>query len=102
MSPQEPHVSVHLQVAEYPSERDVTTRVNLDESLIYDAIQPLDFPSPDAGIAAMLCSDTVTIRRVTRSREEAAKIISKALTKALLDAMSARDTQMGYTKTEGW
>jgi hypothetical protein len=93
-----PHVTVHLQAFEYPSESDATVQIALSESLIRSVMQPLDFPSPDAGLGALFCTNTVTIERVMQSREAAAKLISQALTKALLDAMGARDTQMGYPK----
>lgn len=93
-----PHISVHVQVGEYPSDRDVDVRLNLDESLVRNTYRSLDFPSPDAGIAAMLCDSAVTIERVTKSREEAAKWIAKPLLNLILDSMGLHDTQMGYPK----
>lgn len=84
----------------------VTVMVDLDRSgrlvavsmempiwIVEDGFRGIDHPDPDAGVfSRMMCSDTVTIEATMKARHE----IAQALTKALLDAMGAGDTRMGY------
>ncbi len=65
--------------------------------IVENAFVPIDRPSEDAdGLARMLCGDTVTIAATMKARGEIAKALAGALTDALLDAMGASDTRMGY------
>ena len=91
-----PRVYVSVEIT--PGERRCKA-IELDEQIMYDTLEPLDYPSPDAdGFARMTCSSTVTIKRVMQSRERVAKMISTAITNALLDMMGEKDTEMGYKK----
>lgn len=74
----------------------------LSESVVRTALVPLDLPSSTAdGFGRFLCSPEAEIRRVMRSREETARVLSRELTDAIVEAMGARDTEMGYPREAG-
>ncbi len=68
----------------------------ISDELIRRTYQRLDFPSEDAGIAALLCTDPGTLRTVVKIRKDAAALIAKTVSRALLDTMESHDTLMGY------
>ena len=91
-----PTVAVSVEIAPFDF-REV--RKAIGKEIVYDTFGSLDLPSPGAGaIEKMLCTDSVTIERRMRSRQQIAKGLSKAITEALLDLMGAQDTEMGYQK----
>ncbi len=93
--------SVYDSVEIAPGQHRCQT-IQLDEPILYNAIEPLDLPSPTAyGISKMLCSSESTIKRVMQSRKWLAGSISTAITKALLKILSTEDTEMGYEQTKG-
>lgn len=68
----------------------------ISDNIVRKAYSKLDFPSPNAGIAALFCTDPGTIRTVMAIRKDAASLIAKEISRALLDTMTAKDTLMGY------
>jgi len=87
-------VTVEISPCDY---REV--RKELGESLVYDTFAPIDIPDVDAsGFGRMLCTHPVEIERVTMARKDAAKMISAAITDALLDVIGMQDTEMGYKR----
>lgn len=79
--------------------KTVAVRRRLDGWIMKKAFIPLDRPSPHAdGFGRMLCSTEFQIAEVMKSRRDIAKMLSAQLTEALLDAMGAEDTYMGYYK----
>lgn len=88
-----PHIKVTLELGQG---RSIEVNRELSEDIFHNSIHPLDLPSPDAGISKILCTDTITIRRVMRNRKDIAKFLSSDLTRELLNLMGARDTVMGY------
>jgi hypothetical protein len=95
-------IKVLLQPMKFPSKNDVEYNLVLSENLIRNAFVPIDTPSADADYFTreMICTKTAVIDEVMLERKRAAKIISDALTEALLDAMGINDTEMGYRKNE--
>jgi hypothetical protein len=83
-----------------PSNSDICVALPLKEQLLYDALEPIDFPSPSADSMArnLICTSSEKIVQVKSSRERAAKIISEALTEAILNIFSTNDTEMGYKR----
>ena len=94
----QPHVYVRIQPREYASSDDRCVTVNLSHILLSETLCVLDFPDPNAGIAAMLYTNEATVERVTAMRRDAAELLSKTLTKATIAAFGQRDTRMGYPK----
>ena len=87
-------VTVEISPGDY---REV--RKELGGTLVKDTFSHVDIPDVDAsGFGRMLCTNPVEIRRVMVARKDAAKMISVAITDALLDAMGVRDTEMGYKR----
>lgn len=79
--------------------KTVSVRRRLDGWIMQKVFIPLDLPSPRAdGFGRMLCSTEFQITEVMKSRRDIAKMLSEQLTEALLDAMGAEDTCMGYYK----
>ena len=93
-------IYVRLQPGKQPYGEDIEIVLPLSEEMVGDAMQAIDNPSPNADpLTAMLCcTPAATIVRVKASRQRAAKVISAAVTKALLDIFYAGDTEMGYKK----
>ena len=93
------YIHVFIQPMNWPSRHDMEVKLPLDRALIERGYQTLDLPSPGAdGIDRMICSSSAKIVEVTKSRAIIADVLSKALTKAILEIMGANDTEMGYPK----
>ena len=92
------NIRVLLQAGRYPSrDNDVEIAMPLSEDLIYEALEPVDLPDKHAPIyEQMLCTSELKIKYVMVERQRAAKVISEALTNAILDIMGSKDTKMGY------
>jgi hypothetical protein len=90
-----PFIRVVIQPGRFPGPHDVDVALPLPEELVSEAYRPIDIPSENAGLAEIFCTPTVQRVHIMREREYAAKIISAAITKAVLDSMFARDTVMG-------
>lgn len=90
-------VTVTLQPMQYPSNEDKTICMPISEDLIYRALQSIDLPDihADPFTREMICTSTTKIEGVRIKREDAARLISNAVTKALLDLMGMNDTVMG-------
>jgi hypothetical protein len=91
-----PHICVRIQAHEYPSSDDREVKIELHEPLVRETFKVLDYPKPDCGIAAMFCTDTMTIQHVKEKRQFTAEFLSKVLADAILKAMGQKDTRMGY------
>lgn len=91
-----PFISVMIQPRRFPGLHDTVVTLPLPEELVSETYRPIDAPSLDAGIAGVFCTPTAQRVSVMKDRERAAKLISEAITRALLDSMAARDTVMGY------
>ena len=93
-------IRVELQVGRWPSSTyDRVVELPLSDNLVYEALERLDLPDPKAPVyAQMMCTSDFKIQTVMVERERRAKILSEALTKALLEAMGSEDTIMGYKK----
>lgn len=91
-------IFVRLEAGHYPGVADFEVALPIEGAFVRDALVPLDWPSEDAGIAEMLCSPRATIERVMASRAEISKKLTPILARALMDAMGAKDTEMGYPK----
>lgn len=90
-------ITVILQVSKYPSSRDKTICLPLPRDLLYEALEQLDLPDINAhGFAQMLCTSALKIELVRETRENMAKSLSETITQALIKAMEADDTLMGY------
>lgn len=76
--------------------RPVTRNVRLGIHQARALLQPIDFPSADAGLAAMFCTPEADKKLL--ARHELAKHIAEVLGRALADALSDADTEMGYPK----
>lgn len=93
------NIYVVLQPTKYPTGEDVAVSMNLEECIIRDAFIPLDFPDSNAPLfARMCCTDSATIAKTVIARDLAIEIITKAVTKALVDILYSKDTKMGYAK----
>lgn len=91
-----PKITVDIEITPYQHK---VIRKELADSIVYNTFGKLDFPSSSAGVfEKMLCTDSITIARVMKSRKDIAKMLSSMLTEALLDLMGAKDTEMGYEK----
>ncbi|MEW6186193.1 MAG: hypothetical protein AB1585_10695 [Thermodesulfobacteriota bacterium] len=76
--------------------------LELTEEIVHAAREILDLPSPRAdAFGRYLCSSEYTIKRVMKERGRIAEILSAAITRALLDALGAKDMEMGYEKKGG-
>lgn len=74
----------------------ITVTREISEDIIRRAYQTLDYATPDAGIAAIFCTDPGTVQTVVRIRKDAASLIAKVVSHALIETMERRDTLMGY------
>lgn len=69
----------------------------MDVWIVENAFVPLGLPSLGAdSFSKMLCTDAATIQATMKSRSRIAKGLSERITEALLAAMGAGDTEMGY------
>lgn len=90
-------LKIILQIGQWPSNRDVAIDKELPESIIIDAIQPLDlFKEGSPTVSRIFCSDVVTVCKVRMERKRLAKMISEEMAEGLIKAMEANDTLMGY------
>ena len=91
------NIRVKLQVGKFPSKHDREIVMPLSEELLYEALEKLDLPDVRApAYAQMLCTSTFKIQHVMAEREHMAKVLSEALTNALLGILNSADTRMGY------
>ncbi len=60
------------------------------------ATTPLDYPTPDAGTAALFCTTEVERLRVSRHPD----LLAKAIADELVSWFAQQDTEMGYPKPE--
>ena len=91
------NIRVTLQVGRDPGHQDREVVLPLSESLLYEALEPVDLPDPKAPLyAQMMCTSALKIGYVMVERERMAKMLAETLTRALLDEMKAEDTLMGY------
>jgi hypothetical protein len=75
--------------------RRVAVEQGMDLWIVEDAIRHIDLPDGTAdGFGRYLCSDTVTIEATMKSRRE----IAAVLTNAIIKALGAGDTRMGYSQ----
>lgn len=91
-----PFIRVVVQPGAFPGRHDIDVAMPLPEELVFEAYRPVDIPSEDAGLAEIFCTPAWQRVHIMREREYAAKVISAAITKAVLDSMYARDTVMGH------
>lgn len=86
-------ITVHVQVGQWPSDRDdITMCLNLDP-IHREALSPLDLPNASPGF---FCSPPNVVRVVMTTREG----VAKELTKAIMKALGERDLIDGYPKQE--
>jgi hypothetical protein len=72
---------------------------SLERWVVEDTFAQLDVPDVNAsGLSRMLCTHPDIIQRTMKSRNEIAKLLTDELLAALLDAMNAGDTRMGYPR----
>ena len=90
------HIKVFVQLGRSPSEHDIMVALPLSKELVRESYAKLDHPSGTAGIAEVFCTPVMRRVRVMAERKVAAKLITEALTEAILDSMSREDTVMGY------
>ncbi len=72
----------------------VTREIGLYQTLTLFA--PIDFPSADAGTAAVFC--TPDADRKLRERKELIADLAHIFAVAMVDCLGAKDTEMGYPK----
>ena len=82
-------ITVSVQVGSFPSDRDIVYAVELNP-IECEALAPLDFPSASSGI---FCTPQYVVERVTRIR----RVKANELTRAIMEALAARDTFDGHT-----
>lgn len=84
---------VTLIVALNREGRELAISRTLDTWLVENAFRPVDRPKAGVDVfSKMMCDSPVIIEATMRDR----KTIAKLLTDAILDAMGAKDTEMGY------
>ena len=73
---------------------DFTRVIPFDTDFVQEAITPIDYACPDAGIEAMFCT-TPAIKALTKNQRGR---IADMVRAAFLEALSSQDTLMGYPK----
>ncbi len=95
------HDNPVIEVRIYPERlaSPIVARLRMDHSLFVDIFSRIDQPSQNANVfERMMCTPDEVITHVKRLREGAASMLSKAPTKAILQAMESRDLRSGYPK----
>lgn len=90
-----------IVVQVYPEYWDRPIRVdyNMDHSMFEDTFRRIDEPPANAStLDRMMCTPEDVIVHVKRLREDAARLLANALTKAIMRAMESRDLRSGYAK----
>jgi len=91
------HITVTIQPGRHPTKYDARITFPLKEELVYGALERLDMPDVNApAYAQMICTSELKIRLVMAERERVANVIADEIIPALIEAMGANDTKMGY------
>lgn len=93
-------IRLQIQPQQYPGKYDTDIIIPLSEELIRMSYQPIDIPSYNAGIDAMLCTDASTIVAVTKTRHQIAEMLRDQLLQVIIETMESHDTIMGYPQDQ--
>lgn len=96
------HIDMFIQVGKFPSDQDRRLVVPLPQEMVRQTFAPIYLPSRrvDAVVRETLCTPSAKIAATKINREEAAEMLSEAVTKALLESMGYKDTRRGYTREQ--
>lgn len=93
----EPHVHICIQLGHHPSDRDLAFDIMLP-GMMHEASQPIDYPTQDAGIAALLCTPPSERRTREAQRDFLAKNLAQILADRIMRVLASADMTMGYKR----
>lgn len=95
------HIRINIQLEQFPSVSDIEIIVPMDDPFVCNAlVHPLDEPETrmfdlnDRMLAALCCTNPITVKEVRFNRD----IVANQIVEAVQHAFESNDTIMGYKR----
>jgi hypothetical protein len=97
----QPHIEIRIQLGHWPDrKKDKWMVLPLEEYVVREAAQVLDFPSPDAAavVRAFITTPDRVIRETQLRRRDLAEAVAAQVKARILEMLGENDLDMGYKR----